>query len=183
MATDPPQVLLNGLPRILHEMEAVCHLDRRGCAFPFSVGKGPALVPADHLGTRICLEQGGESFGGRIFEQVGHATAFEVDDNRSVRLPLALGPPIDANDLGLRTVWFLPVPGQAQQGIRAGSHPQTTREPCSSLATIGQANVPKTQAKPLGATCRDLRHLAQPLCKDSSPALLIETKEAASPHL
>jgi hypothetical protein len=77
-------------------VEAVGHLDGGGRTAPRAIGISPGAVTSDDLNAGVGIKPGGQSVGFAIRQQVNGASAFEVNDDRAVALPLALGPVIHA---------------------------------------------------------------------------------------
>ena len=88
--------LLESVDEILQQVEPVRDVDRVGRARSPAFGVGLSAVATDDLHPRMRVEPRRERRGLAIGQQVNHAPALEVDEDRAVALAAPHRPVIDA---------------------------------------------------------------------------------------
>ncbi len=161
------QDVLNGLAEVLHQMKAICHLNRirstpcRAHRILFSP------VTTDHHNARMLLEPGSEPVRRTVRQEVHHTVSLKIDEQRAVAMAFAPGPIIDPTDGYGEFDRFRRVSDQAQQRVRAGAKPELPCQASTGFALGGEANGFECFRKSVCATSRDGRHGVEPLGKDA----------------
>jgi hypothetical protein len=76
-------------------MKAVGYLHSFGRTLQDAIGVSSRAIPGHHLDPRMCAEPFGQGIGLAVRQQVHHAAALQVDQNRAVALVLFPCPIID----------------------------------------------------------------------------------------
>jgi len=90
------QKALEAVGDILEEMEPVGDLPRVGRSLPGTVRIRPASTPADNRDGRMATQPRREGFRSAVGQQINDVMRFEVDEDRTVGLPFALRPVVQA---------------------------------------------------------------------------------------
>jgi len=90
------QIALQGIGDILHEVEAIGHLQSVRCPEANPLRIRPRAIPRDdqHLG--MSAQPGSEGLRRPIGQQVDDPVQIEVDENRAVAASLAACPVVDS---------------------------------------------------------------------------------------
>jgi hypothetical protein len=83
------ELLLDGVPQVVQQVEAVAHLPRLRRAFGGAAGVQAASVAADQLDLRAPAEPAGGRCGGPVRQDVEDLATLQVDDDRPVGRSLA----------------------------------------------------------------------------------------------
>ena len=88
-------LLLDRLPQILQQMEAIGNLPRLWCAFPRALRIKATTIAADNLDLRVLAEPHGCRRGRAIRKHVDNFAPFEIHHDRSVVHALEPAPLVD----------------------------------------------------------------------------------------
>ncbi len=93
-----PELRLNRLAQILHDMKSIGDLPRLRRAFLRALGERTAAIPTDDLDARMPLEPAHSHACVTFREKIEHLPSLQVHDDGSVSGALAPCPIIDAHD-------------------------------------------------------------------------------------
>ncbi len=110
-------------------MEAVRDLNGIRGALPRALGVGAAAVAGNDLDAGMLLQPGGQGLSLTVREQVDHAAAFQVHQDRPILLAFALRPVVHPEHAGRPSVARRGLLQPAQEGVAAGAHSQTVDQP------------------------------------------------------
>jgi len=128
------QHALQYLGEILHQVEAVSHLDGTGRALPRAVGVGTAAVAGDDRHAGMVLQPGGEGRRAAVGEEVDRTPPFQVHEDRAVGPPSAQRPIVDAQHARGGTDGERGRLDQAQERVGASRESEIGEEPRPGLA-------------------------------------------------
>ena len=120
---------------VAQQVKAIGHLDRVGRARPCTVGVRTRPIAADDLNAGMRTEPRGECGGRPIGEQINHSSAFQIDQQRAVRLAPSPRPVVDT-----QYAWCgregdgLPLHDHPAHRVAAHGHPEPLRQPRPCLA-------------------------------------------------
>lgn len=78
--------------KIVQQMPAVGNLLRMRRSTSRPIGIGCPTISANNLNRRMSLKPGGKGFGSSVGKQIDGQVLFQIDQDRSVALPLAPSP-------------------------------------------------------------------------------------------
>jgi hypothetical protein len=153
--------------QVAQHVPPVGHLDGLGSALAGPVGVSTGAVTSDHLDARMGAQPGREGLSLPVRQQVHHAVALEVDQDRAITVATTPRPVVyRENPRGARRS---PASGaahdQAQQRIGADGHGQVPGQACPRLAAERDAKFMVHRVEPLGPAREPQRNPAQGLSK------------------
>jgi hypothetical protein len=150
MSEDPMlagQELVERLPQILQQVEAVSHLHRLGGCLTGAVGKGSTAITTQHLhlSPTVSLQPARECGSVSVGQQIDHPMLVEIHQHRAV--VAAEGELIDSQHAQVRRYLVgrgdLRPAQEPEQGVAARpslTQPQAPREALSGLPTEREAH-------------------------------------------
>jgi hypothetical protein len=168
---------------VLEQMKAIRDLNGIRGSLPSALRVGAAAVTSNDLDAGMRLQPVGQCLGPPIGEQVDHAAALEVHQDRAILLAFALGPvvhPEHARHDGARRCALLQ---PAQERIAAGAHSQSGGQPRPRGSTQFVGHGFQRLGEAVRAPGVRLKHPGQPLGEDAAGAVPGVAVEAASVKL
>jgi hypothetical protein len=110
------------LHKVLQQVKAVGHLNRRRRSLPGTIGIRFGAVARDDLHARVVAEPLCEGVGVSITEERDRPPPLQVDQDRAIRVTFPERPVIDAKDRGRRKARQRLTAHHAQEGVP--THPQ-----------------------------------------------------------
>ena len=172
------QGMSQGFAQVTQQVPTISYLNglrsRPACGF----GIDPAAVAADDLGTRMSSKPGSYGVGVAIGKQVDHPARLQVAQDRSIAMPLAPGPVVDAEH-----PWSLHWKPRAarmklpQQSRPAGQQAKTLSKLGSSSTTQGKREPTQSFARPTTSSSIASRCTRQRFRKDLAPAPRLHAEE------
>jgi hypothetical protein len=149
-----------GLAEVLHEMEAINHLDGRGRASANAIGVEVAPIPADHRNCRMLREPCRDAGGRAVRQQVDDTMGRQIAEDRAIVMTPPPGPLINADSLQSWRMGRRRGPHQAEQGRRTGGELQTSGQAGAGVPAQCQADGPKNCGQSMGLSsigCDEVR--------------------------
>jgi hypothetical protein len=150
------QFLLNCLPQILEDVEAVGDLHGIGCAGRCASGIGARAVTTNNGHRGMLVQPGFYGFGAAIGEEREHLMALQIDHNAAIGLTFATRPIIDADDGGRALRRRRNASYQTKQGVAAARHALARR-----LTGAGSAAKRKADLGELGGLTKSPPSIGQ----------------------
>ena len=108
--------------QVLEQVEAIRHLGGLRRTVPGAVGIGFRAIPRDHLHARVGLEPLRERVALAVREQGDGLAAFQIDEDRAIRVAFAQGEIVHPQHAGRGERRGRLPPEQAQQRVAAHHH-------------------------------------------------------------
>jgi hypothetical protein len=166
MLSVPEEAFLHGVDEILTQVPTIDHLHGIRGAPTCGLTIGWRTIAADHFNPGMLLEPWHQGRGSPIAEQIDDLTPLQVDQDRAVAMAFAEGPIVDPErpwrgrrDHGRAT-------DQAEQGGRAGRHPEALNNPGAGLATQRERQETHHLGEASGPTSVAIHHAGQPFGED-----------------
>ena len=175
--------LVQGFPEILQQMKTVRDLGRLGRALPSAFRIGARPIPGDHLHSGVRPEPLGHRLGGPIREELHGLAAFEIHQDRAIRMPFPQRKIVHTQHPGggQRRGWLAAEP--TQQGVTADAHVPLMTEAHPSLPAQREAQGDQALGEPQRAPCPGGRDGRQPFGEDAAVTGAIAAKPLADAQL
>ncbi len=170
------ELFLDRLPEVLDQMKAIGHLSGLRSTAPDSLGVEAATVTADDLNGRVLVQPRRRAGSRPGLQHIQNRPAFQVDQDRAVALPLALGPIINTEYPNRFLGWERLATQEPQEMSRTSFY--TKRSGQTAPAFPAQRKADRTQGvrQLSGTTTTSLDERRHALAEDAAKAGTITTE-------